>query len=80
MTRSDKLKIAAVTLYMLNPLGILAFASPKEPLAHHQFQVLNQRVMLADSGDAMQPTRNISQRGPASQAPEPYSCTQRLRK
>lgn len=78
MTRSDKLKIAAVTLYMLNPLGILAFASPKQPLAHHQFQALETGVMLARSGDATQ--TSLSQRGPASEAPAPYSCTQRLRK
>lgn len=46
MSRLDKLKIIVVISYMLNPLGILAFASspPKttsnwsQALARHQFQ------------------------------------------
>ena len=90
MTKSDKLKIAAVIVYMLNPLGILAFGSQptkkaQNPelasmLARHKFQ--SPQVLaksITKNAAAHQKASFQSGRSPASAGSKDYSCMKHLK-
>lgn len=89
MKKSDQLKIAAIILYMLNPLGILAFVSEpaysfqkyKLPslLARHNFEPSQRLAQAVTHNAAMHQKMTVkSNRVPASARLKDYSCMKRL--
>jgi len=89
MTKADKLKIAAVIIYMLNPLGILAFASQASQnfaqdkkisrlIARHNFQAPQALVKASPQNEALHQKRSsLPSRAPASVESAEYSCMRR---
>lgn len=92
MSQSDKLKIVAVIMYMLNPLGILAFASQPTHskqrdnhlasiMARHKFQSPQAVARAMGRNAATQQRAAIkTNRSPASSASSDYSCMKHLNK
>jgi len=90
MTKSEKLMILAVIVYMLNPLGVLALASPSTRmhqirdlssiLARHKFQDprTNEKFMHQNVA-AHQKLNTNSNRSPASMSSKDYSCMRPLK-